>query len=441
MSYLSINHQINRLQCILNEFNHVVLIDSQILSAPETFFPDTQKKWKEVNLSHLSCLPTEELRDRWAVEAAGSGREEILILKNFDEAYHSEQVRELITDMIKGGRQSFIASVDWNDFRAFEKDPAFASQLRFAVADTRSGYCSDKSALIVGATSLLGGSFMRIFPERFKTVCGTGYSKADQFGCERLDVTQDSSVKTYFEKHTHPDVLIYVSGEANADKAENEQEAAYALNTEAVAILHKYCPDTKFVYISTEYVFDGKSAPHTSESSPNPINYYGRTKLEGEWLSLKLFEQSICLRLGALYGYNGTSDKKTTVAKMLQAFEADRDLKVDEQQIKHPIYLDDVAATLIKLLEQGVSGVFQANGATGYNKVQMAQIALECWNESARNKYSGKIEGFVETGGCPKPMNTFMLNVDTPRSFREGISSTLCAMDGVQACRTEQTHA
>ncbi|MCA9395768.1 MAG: sugar nucleotide-binding protein [Candidatus Omnitrophica bacterium] len=429
------------MQNILNEFNHVVLIDSQILSAPETFFPDTSKKWKEINLSHLSCLPPDELRDKWASETAGSASDEILILKNFDEAYHSEPVKELITAVIKEGQQPFISSVDWQGFRALEKDPVFASHLRFAIADARSGYCSEKSILVIGATSLLGGSFMRIFPERFKTVRGTGYSKADQFGYDRLDVTQESSVKTYFENHAHPDVMIYVSGEANADKAENEQEAAYALNAEAVSILHKHCPDTKFVYISTEYVFDGKSAPHTSESSPNPINYYGRTKLEGEWLALKLFDRSICLRLGALYGYNGASDKKTTVTKMLRAFEADQDLKVDEQQIKHPIYLDDVAATLIKLLEQDVSGIFQANGAIGYNKVQMAQIAAECWNETAKTQYRGKIEGFIETGGCPKPVNTFMLNVDTPCSFREGLSDTLRAMTGSENCRTEQAHA
>lgn len=423
LSYLSINNQINHFQDVLNRFGHVVFVDSQILSVPQSFFPNVKKVWNEANLSHYATLSDSEMTAKWNMEILNAEPEAAHVFKNFDEIFHSECLTRLITEMIQSGKQQFITSIDWFNFREIEKNPLFASRLRFVIPDTKSGSCLEKKVLVIGATSLLGAALMRILPERFESVRGTGYSKASQFNYDLLDATKEDSVRHYFETHPHPDILIYVSGEANADKAEDEQERAYALNAEAVSLIHKYCPNVKFVYASTEYIFDGKSAPYTSASAPNPINYYGRTKLEGEWLTLKLFENSVSLRLGALYGYNRPFDKKTTVSKMLESINKNEDLRVDEGQIKHPILLDDAVKTLIKLLEQGVTGVFQANGALGYNKVEMAKIAVACLSES--HSYKGKIEGFTETGGCPKPINTFMVNIDTPSSFEKGLKTMI----------------
>lgn len=307
-------------------------------------------------------------------------------------------------------------------FRRLEGKPPVSGLLQFIlVGGARHRASRNKSVLIIGATSLLGNAVYQLFSREYAFVKGTGFSKAGIFGFDKLDVTKEVEAGKYFSGQSDFDIVIYIAGQANADIAEKEREGAWLLNTAAVSHIARYAKKSKFVYISSEYVFSGNSGPYGSYSLAHPINYYGRTKLEGEELSLKSFPDSLVLRLGALYGYNGPTDKETSVSKLIAALERAEPIRADNLQIKHPLLLEDAAGTLLKLLDCGASGIFQANGPEGLNKQEMAGRIAQALKEVSGCAFSYSIVGVEQPGIAAKPLNTHMVNVDTPRPFDEGV--------------------
>ncbi len=345
-----------------------------------------------------------------------------LIIVGLQEIAQDNRMVSMFREVIEQGSIAVLGITDMEGFRKLEEKPELSSLLQFILAE-REGLQNkrDKSVLIIGATSLFGNAVYDLFSREYQNVLGTGFSKAAHLGFDKLNVTSEEEIKQYFSGQNDFDIVVYIAGEANADLAEKERDRTRALNTDAVSLIARYAKNCKFVYISSEYVFDGNSGPYGSGSAANPINYYGRTKLEGEKISLKSFPGALVIRLGALYGYNGPDDKETTVSKLIAGLDKPEPLKADNIQIKHPILLEDAARTLLKLLDYGASGIYQANGPEGLNKQEMAKRIGAAKNELTGRAYSCSIIGIEQAGIAGKPLNTHMVNVDTPRPFDEGI--------------------
>jgi dTDP-4-dehydrorhamnose reductase len=346
----------------------------------------------------------------------------LLVITSLEEFAKDERLEKLLKNIVQKSSVPILGMTTIGGFRQLEKKPDLAGCLQFILCEKVSGMIKrDKSVLIIGATSLLGSAVYQLFSQEYEHVRGTGFSKATSLGFDKLDVTSEDEIKKYFSKYPDFDIVVYIAGEADADVAEKERDRAWILNIDAVISLARHAKNCKFVYISSEYVFDGSSGPYGSGSRAEPINYYGRTKLEGEKASLNNFSDALVVRLGALYGYNGPSDKKTSVSKIIASLDKDEPLEADNVQIKHPILLEDAARALLKLLDYGATGIYQANGPEGLNKQEMAEQIAAVRNElTGRNSFHS-IVGIEQTGTAAKPLNTHMVNVDTPRPFNEGI--------------------
>jgi len=346
----------------------------------------------------------------------------LLVITSLEELTKKGHPAKLLQNFVKKSPLPILGMTTIAGFRQLEKNPRLAGYLQFILSEKSSRINKrDKSVLIIGATSLFGNTVYQLFSREYKVAKGTGFSKASSFGFDKLDVTSEEEIKKYFSGHPKYDIIVYIAGEADADAAEKERNRAQALNVNAVSIIARYVKDCKFVYISSEYVFDGKSGPYGSDSPACPINYYGQTKLEGEKAASKNFPDALVLRLGALYGYNGPGDKKTSVSKLIAGLEMAEPLKADNIQIKHPVLLEDAARTLLKLLDYETNGIYQTNGAEGLNKKEMAEQIAAVRNELTGNIFSYPITGIEQAGAAAKPFDTHMVNVDTPRLFSEGI--------------------
>ncbi len=350
----------------------------------------------------------------------------LLVITSLEKFVKDERLAALLQNIVKESTIPMLGITTISGFRQLEKKPDLASCLQFILSEKAPQINKrDKSVLIIGATSLFGNAVYQLFSREYKFVSGTGFSKASLLGFDKLDVTSGEEIKKYFSKYPNFDIVVYIAGEADADVAEKERDRARILNIDAVSSLAQHAKNCKFVYISSEYVFDGSSGPYGSGSRADPINYYGRTKLEGEKASLNNFSDALVVRLGALYGYNGPSDKKTSVSKLIASLDRPESLKADNVQIKHPILLEDAARTLLKLLDYGASGIYQANGPEGLNKQEMAERIAAVRKELTGHIFSYPIIGVEQTGIAAKPLNTHMVNVDTPRLFNEGIRFVL----------------
>ena len=169
------------------------------------------------------------------------------------------------------------------------------------------------------------------------------------------DLAKASDLEKALEKIGNADVIIHSAAMTDVDGCEKDAETAGAINflaTQAIAMTAKKM-GIRAVYISTDYVFDGeKESPYVEDDKTNPLNVYGRTKLEGEKAVVKV-EKSLIVRTSWLYGKTGKNFVKT----MLALGEKGGALKVVDDQVGAPTYYPDLAAAIINAVEKEVSGV------------------------------------------------------------------------------------
>lgn len=158
-----------------------------------------------------------------------------------------------------------------------------------------------------------------------------------------------------------PDVIIHAAAYTDVDGAEREPDQAMAVNafgTGRVAKAAAAC-GARLVYISTDYVFDGrKHEPYVETDSPNPLNAYGRSKLEGERRALSICPGTLVVRTAWLYGMGGNNFVTTIVRLAGERAE----LRVVSDQRGCPTYARDLAEVLASLLEENVRGIVHVAG-------------------------------------------------------------------------------
>lgn len=158
---------------------------------------------------------------------------------------------------------------------------------------------------------------------------------------------------------TKPQYCINCAAYTAVDKAESEQDMAMLVNGEAVghlaAICNKY--DTKFIHISTDYVFDGESeTPYKENDVTGPINTYGRSKLLGEQLCMREDADAIIIRTAWVYSSFGHNFVKT----MMRLMNERNELNVVDDQIGSPTYAADLAKAILDIISSGKweSGIY-----------------------------------------------------------------------------------
>jgi|SRR5215203_2519904 len=165
---------------------------------------------------------------------------------------------------------------------------------------------------------------------------------------EELPVHQFELVRNYFNT-LKPAYCINCAAYTAVDKAESEKDLAFLINGEAVGVLAAVCKEhnTKFIHISTDYVFNGKAAFPYKESFPtDPINVYGASKLEGEVQTMQLNPDSVIIRTSWLYSSSGKNFVKTMIRLM-----SEKDhVKVVKDQLGSPTNAADLAETIFNII-------------------------------------------------------------------------------------------
>ncbi|RKP12580.1 NAD-P-binding protein [Piptocephalis cylindrospora] len=215
------------------------------------------------------------------------------------------------------------------------------------------------TVVITGATGLLGRTVLKAFQESEKyEVIGTGWTRAKEpiQALNLLSATEVDQALTRWK----PRVLIHCAAEKRPDKAQEDPEAAEALNVQATGHLARICAEQGvfLVYISTDYVFDGEDPPYMPEDGTNPLNFYGRTKRAGEIQVLETEGSSVCLRVPILYGE--AMDPAESAVNILADRVAHRkpgiDLEMDDVAVRFPTNTADVARALLAMTHQTLAG-------------------------------------------------------------------------------------
>ena len=198
--------------------------------------------------------------------------------------------------------------------------------------------------LITGANGQLG-SALRALEQQFPAYQFIG---ADRHA---LPIQDEEAVNNWFNNY-QPAYCINAAAYTAVDKAETDQEQAYAINANGTGYLSAACAKNgaRFIHVSTDYVFNGSSAQPYKETDPtDPINVYGASKLKGEELSLQHNPDTIIIRTAWVYSESGNNFVKT----MLRLMKERPALNVVNDQVGAPTYAADLAAAILQIIDKG----------------------------------------------------------------------------------------
>jgi len=204
--------------------------------------------------------------------------------------------------------------------------------------------------LITGANGQLGSELKNIYKnETFKFNKPVNFIFTD---IDTLDISNLMILKKFFQDH-YFDYVINCAAYTNVDLAEKEKEKAYNVNATCVKNIVESIKgqNTRFIHISTDYVFDGNShIPYTEDMQTNPQSVYGSSKLDGEKYALE-FENAIVIRTSWLYSSYGNNFAKT-IHKLCKEKES---LNVVFDQVGTPTYAYDLANTILQIIKQSIA--------------------------------------------------------------------------------------
>lgn len=205
--------------------------------------------------------------------------------------------------------------------------------------------------LVTGYTGQLGYDVVKCGLDRGLSMIGVG--------AEGLDIRDENRVNQFISE-LKPDAIIHCAAYTAVDKAEDDKYTCWEVNAEGTRFLAqaaKACK-AKFMYISTDYVFDGDGEePFKETDTPNPIGYYGKTKLEGEEAVKQLLDEWFVVRISWVFGVNGHNFVKT----MLKLAETRNELNVVGDQYGSPTYTFDLARLLIDMIQTNSYGIYHAS--------------------------------------------------------------------------------
>ena len=209
--------------------------------------------------------------------------------------------------------------------------------------------------LVVGAKGMLGRDLVKVLYSTFRTDKHSNWEVLE-WDIDEIDIREEKRTVTKIESF-RPEIVINVAGYTDVDGCESNEEKAFAVNAEGmkhVALGALRCR-AKVVYLSTDYIFDGKKRePYLEDDPPNPLSVYGRSKWKGEQYVRELVEDALIVRTQWLYGRNGNN----FVTSILRQVREKKVLSIVNDQIGSPTYTVDLSEAISVLLQYDARGVF-----------------------------------------------------------------------------------
>jgi dTDP-4-dehydrorhamnose reductase len=171
-----------------------------------------------------------------------------------------------------------------------------------------------------------------------------------------------------------PDFIINTAAFTNVDLSEKQKEDAWKANVKGVEYLTEAARviDAHLIHISSDYIFDGKDGPYDENSTPNPIGYYGRTKLASENVLRIGGILYTIIRTNVLYGFTLNS-RPDFVRWLIYELEEGNKVKIVDDQINNPTFIEDLVQALNKIIEFKKQGIFNIGGKEFLSRYDFAK--------------------------------------------------------------------
>lgn len=247
-----------------------------------------------------------------------------------------------------------------------------------------------KKVLVTGSNGLLGQKIIanyRLNPDFELIATARGENRMLQkegYQYVELDITNREQVFEILAQ-TKPDVLINTAAMTNVDACELEHQACDLLNVTAVEYLAAACNlhNVHFIHLSTDFIFDGKNGPYREDDAPNPLSYYGQSKLFSEHIVRKCTCPWSIIRTVLVIGITEGMSRSNIVLWAKNALEAGNSISVVNDQFRTPTLAEDLADGCMLVAEKGATGVFNISGKDFMSIMELVQKVAKFWNLDA----------------------------------------------------------
>ena len=211
--------------------------------------------------------------------------------------------------------------------------------------------------LVTGSAGLIGRQVVKNLVRENHSVYSCYHKSKPEFGIPiQLDLLKEDKIVEIFNV-IKPEVIIHLAALTNVEECEIEKEKAISINTNSTKILLKEAikHETFFVYISTDYVFDGKEKLRSENDIPNPINFYGKSKLDGEIEVKNSGIQYAIIRTSTPFGLHPT--KKSFPLWIKENLELKKKINVLNDQFTSPTFVPNLSKMIIEIAVKQISGI------------------------------------------------------------------------------------
>jgi dTDP-4-dehydrorhamnose reductase len=248
------------------------------------------------------------------------------------------------------------------------------------------------------------------------------------------DITNVKDVYNALQKHL-PDVIIHSAAMTNVDACETEKEKCIAANVHSVENFitgiklaqqnfKGYNPH--FIFLSTDFVFDGESGPYKEEDKPNPLSFYALSKYDAENLVINSGLKWSIARTIIIYGVVDNMSRSNLVLWVKTSLEKEQSINVVDDQFRAPTLAEDLAEGCILIAEKQKTGIFHLSGPETKSIYEWAIETAKFWNLNASLIKSVKTNSLGQPAKRP-PRTGFILDKAkrelgyNPKSFIQGL--------------------
>ncbi len=238
--------------------------------------------------------------------------------------------------------------------------------------------------LVVGGQGQLGQKLLQVINREtdWELVSVIRDAIVDQEGYANFDITSRNEWKRMvMNERWRPNVIINAAAFTDVDGCETERERAWKSNVQLVEILLSIARnvEAQLVQVSTDYVFDGTEGPYSETARPNPINYYGKTKLAAENICTRSGVDSAIVRTMWLFGHS-ENGRRNFVDWVVEQLENKDTVPVVVDEIGNPTLTDDLAYGIIQIIEKKFQGVLNVAGEDLISRLEFAREIAEQLN-------------------------------------------------------------
>jgi len=291
-----------------------------------------------------------------------------------------------------------------------------------------------KKVLVTGSNGLLGQKLTDLYlnkPEVELIATGINNNRhpADEgYQYLQMDITVENDVKRVIQE-VQPDCIINTAAMTNVDACEDNKALCDALNVNAVKYLSEAAQavGAHLIHLSTDFIFDGTAGPYKEGDIPQPLSYYGHSKLKGEQIVQETCDNWSIVRTVLVYGLVADMSRSNIVLWAKESLEKGRNINVVDDQFRSPTLAEDLAMGCYLVESQDAQGIFNISGKDQMNIYELVERVATRYGLSMDNV--GRISSSTLNQKAQRPPVTgFDLSKARtelgyePHSFEEGMA-------------------